>query len=203
MRPEGQPGRAQDFGGVPSYSGHFLLESGLHSETWLDLDALFVDPLVLAPQLSALAELVAKHDITAVCGPLLGGAFVAHALATQLGLRFYLAERIAASPGGGLFEAAYRLPYAQRQRAGQERFAVVDDVISAGSSVRATVNELSALGARTLVVGALLTLGQRAREHFAQSGVPVVAPASREFPIWEPSHCPHCRAGVPLQALPA
>jgi orotate phosphoribosyltransferase len=192
----------QDFGGLPSYHGHFLLESGLHAETWLELDSLFLDPRALSLRLAALADLVAAHDVTAVCGPLLGGAFVAHAVATQLRLRFYIAERIHSNPEEGLFEATYTLPYAQRHRARQERFAVVDDVISAGSSVRATVNELSSLGAQTVVVGALLTLGSRASEHFSQSGIPVIAPASREFSMWEPNHCPHCRAGVPLQSAP-
>lgn len=178
------------------------MESGLHAETWLELDSLFVDPQLLAPQVSALAELIAAHDVTAVCGPLLGGAFVAQAVATRLRLRFYVAERTRSQPERGLFEATYQLPKAQRRPAGQERFAVVDDVISAGSSVRATTHELSLLGAQTVVVGALLTLGSRAAEHFALSGIPVVAPQTREFAMWEPRHCPHCRAGMALHAAP-
>lgn len=196
------PPALQDFGGLPSYRGHFVLESGLHAETWLELDTLFIDPHALAPRVSALADLIASHDVTAVCGPLFGGAFVAHAIASRLRLRFYVAERVRSNPEDGLFEATYRLPPAQQARARQERFAVVDDVISAGSSVRATVNELSRLGARTVVIGALLTLGNRASEHFSPSGLPVIAPASSEFPMWEPGDCPHCRTGVPLQSAP-
>jgi orotate phosphoribosyltransferase len=182
--------------------GHFLLESGLHAEEWLDLDTLFLDPQSLAPKIEALAERIAQHRISAVCGPLLGGAFVAHAVATRLGVRFYFAERARSNPQDGLFQAAYRLPGSQRERAASERFAVVDDAIGAGSSVRATVNELASLGAQTAVVGALLTLGSRAENHLAQLGIPMVALASKEIAMWEPERCPLCRAGTLLQSAP-
>ena len=182
--------------------GHFLLESGLHTTTWLDLDNLFVDPKILAPQIVALARLIARHQISAVCGPLLGGAFVAQAIALQLGVRFYFAERVKSNPHDGLFQAEYRLPASQRTRAATERFGVVDDVISAGSAVRATVAELSSLGAPTLVVGSLLALGSTGVSHLTQLGIPVVALSSREVAMWEPKLCPQCKSGVPLHPVP-
>ena len=190
------------FGALPVRQGHFLLESGLHARTWIDLDTLFIDPRALAPQVQALAALLAPHGVTAACGPLLGGAFVAQAVAQCLGVRFYVAERLNAVGAAGLFAAQYRLPGTQRLLAPRETFAIVDDVISAGSSVRAVADDLATLGARTAVVGALLLLGPRAAIHFAASGVPVVAPASQAFEAWTPQECPHCRAGVAL-TLPA
>jgi len=187
--------------GLAGRQGHFLLESGLHTATWLDLDSLFLDPQSLAPHIAALAALVSKHQISAVCGPLLGGALVAQAIALQLGARFYFAERVRSNPEDGLFNAEYRLPKSQRERAATERFAVVDDVIGAGSAVRATVSELSSVGASTLVVGALLTLGSRAGSHLAQLGIPIVALGSKEIAMWEPELCPHCQAAIPLQSV--
>jgi len=187
--------------GLPVREGHFLLESGLHAEAWIDLDTLLLEPEALKPQIAALAALVSKHGISAVCGPLVGGAFVAQALALQLGIRFYFAERVQSNPQAGLFQAAYRLPNSQRNRAAAERFAVVDDVIGAGSAVRATVNELASLGAPTMVVGALLTLGSRAQGHFTRQGIPVVALGSKEIAMWEPDRCPRCQAGIPLHSV--
>ena len=186
---------------LPIDRGHFLMESGLHADTWINLDALFIEPARLAGEVDALARLLAPHAPTAICGPLLGGAFVAQAVATRLGLRFYVVERSPANPEAGLFQAVYRLPAGQRSHAAHERFAVVDDVISAGSSVRATVAELSAVGASVVVIGSFLCLGERAVTHFASKGIPVVAPARRDFSMWEPGQCPHCRAGVPLQRI--
>lgn len=187
--------------GLAVRDGHFLLESGLHAASWIDLDSLFVDPKALAPHVAALAALISEHRITAVCGPLLGGAFVAQAVATHLGVRFYYAERVESNAEGGLFQAVYRLPGSQRERAAKERFAVVDDVIRAGSSVRATVKDLASLGASTAVVGALLTLGSRAGTHLAQLGIPVVALGSKEIDMWEPARCPRCQAGMPLHSV--
>ncbi len=184
---------------LPIRHGHFLLESGLHSDVWIDLDAWFVDLQKIEPDIAALAELIQQHDVTAICGPLLGGAFVAQALASRLGLHFYCTESFRPSDGNGLYQAVYRLPKGQRKQAAGERVAVVDDVISAGSSVRATVAELEEAGASVQVVGALLLLGNKATEHFSKHRIPVVAPAMRAFEMWEPNSCPLCKAGKPLQ----
>jgi orotate phosphoribosyltransferase len=62
---------------LPAREGHFRLESGLHTDVWITLDALFVSPLDLAPLITALAARLKAHTVSAVCGPLLGGAFLA------------------------------------------------------------------------------------------------------------------------------
>ena len=186
-------------GGVPCRRGHFALESGLHADTWLELDALIVDPRALQPRIDALAALVAPHRPTAICGPLLGGAFVAQALAITMGLRFYPTERVAdVGPADGLFAAAYRVPSGLRASLAGARCAVVDDAISAGSSVRASIAALEEGGASIVGVGALLVLGTRAVDHFAARGVPLVAAHRVPFESWTPADCPHCLAGVPL-----
>lgn len=184
--------------GLPSRRGHFLLESGYHTDLWLTLDALFVSPQDLAPQVATLAERLRFYGITAVCGPLLGGAFLAQALATHLGLRFYFTQP-APQTDSGLFKAVYRLPSELGRRVGGERIALVDEVISAGSSVRATAAELNAAGAETVVVGTLLCLGRQAIDHFAALGIPLVTLAQQDFNLWPPDQCPLCRRGVGLE----
>ncbi len=184
---------------LPAREGHFLLESGYHTDLWLTLDAMFVDPAAVAPLLDGLAAMLLRHRPTAVCGPLLGGAFLAQALATEMGVRFYHAEPAPGPTDGGLFRAAYRLPAALRERAAGERVAVVDDVICAGSSVRATAAALEAAGASVVAVGAPLVLGEAAVSHFAQRGIPVEALGRRPFHLWPPEACPLCRGGAPLE----
>jgi len=185
--------------GVPARRGHFVLESGYHTNVWLSLDALFVDPAAVAPHVAALADQLRPHAPTAVCGPLLGGAFLAQALATQMGLRFYVAQPAPSIADGSLFSAVYDLPADQRHRITGERVALVDEVISAGSSVRATDAALTGAGATTVVVGSLLVLGDRAVEHFAARGVPLVALARQAFTLWPPTACPLCAAGTLLE----
>jgi orotate phosphoribosyltransferase len=187
---------------MPARRGHFLLESGYHAELWITLDALFVDPAAIAPSVSALADRLRSHAPTAICGPLLGGAFLAQALATALGARFLVVEP--APPDGGegasaMFAARYRLPPGQRARARGERVAVVDDVISAGSSVRAAIAALAEAGASIVAAGALLVLGDAGRSHLAAQGIPLEMLGHRAFSVWPPAECPRCRAGAPLE----
>ena len=183
---------------LPARRGHFLLESGYHTDLWFTLDALFVAPHEIAPQVASLAEMLRPYSISAVCGPLLGGAFLAHAVAAQMGIRFYFSEPAPLKTDGGLFAAEYRLPPELRRRVRNERIAVVDDIISAGSSVRATVSELTAAGASTVVVGAIVLLGDQATEHFS-ARVPPVALAREKFNLWAPAECSLCRTGARLE----
>ena len=187
------------FNALPARQGHFLLESGYHTDLWLTLDALFVSPQRLAPLDTELASRLRAHGTGAVCGPLLGGAFLAHAVATALDVDFYFAEPVASGAPSGLFEAQYRLPAELHRRLSGARVAVVDDVISAGSSVRATAAALSAAGATTVAIGTILLLGAVARDHFASLGVPLEALEQRDFALWQPATCPLCRAGAPLE----
>jgi orotate phosphoribosyltransferase len=190
---------ADILGALPARQGHFLLESGYHTDLWLTLDALFVDPLSVLPLVAALGDRLRPHGVSAVCGPLLGGAFLAHALAMRLGVGFFYTESRPVSARAGLFTAEYRLPSEQELRVQGQRVAVVDDVISAGSSVRATVLALTAAGASVVVVAAFLALGDAAIVHFTERGVPVETLQRREFAVWEPGDCPLCLEGRPLE----
>src|SRR6266851_793895 len=57
--------------------GHFRLESGHHANLWLDLEGLFVQPARLRPFVNGLARTLRPHKVAGVCGPLVGGAFLA------------------------------------------------------------------------------------------------------------------------------
>lgn len=184
---------------LPSRQGHFLLESGYHTDLWLTLDALFVDPAAIAPYVAALAGRLRAHAPTAICGPLLGGAFLAQAIAVALGARFFVTEPAPAAASAALFSARYRLPPGQLAHVRGERVAVVDDVISAGSSVRATIAALEDGGAAIAAAGALLVLGDVGRAHLAARGIPVEALGDRALVLWPAADCPRCRDGLPLE----
>ena len=110
----------------------------------------------LAPFTTRLADQLAAADAPqAVCGPLLGGALVAHAVATALDVGLYVAALVAPAFGAkGLYRTRYRVPDAVRDRLEGRTVAVVDDVVNAGSAARATIAELRAAGATVLAIGA-------------------------------------------------
>lgn len=193
------PGAAAFLELVAARRGHFRLESGYHGGLWLDLDALFADQARIAPFVAALAAALRPHDVTAVCGPLIGGAFLAQLVAQALGAEFSFTERALPSPSGALYGARYRLPSAFATRLRGARVAIVDDVMSAGSSLRATYAELAAHGARPVVAGALLVLGDAGAGYFAERGLPVEAVARDRYELWPPDGCPLCAAAHPLE----
>lgn len=178
--------------------GHFRLESGHHTDIWLELELLYVEPERVRPLAVELAGRLPSADV--VCGPLVEGAFVALTVAAELGLEFAYAERIA-SGRGGLFPIEYRLPGALRERVRGRRVAVVNDVVAAGSAVRGTLADLRACGAEPVALGALLVLGDAAGHLTAEHGVPLVSLESQEHAEWEPDACPLCEAGIPLADL--
>jgi orotate phosphoribosyltransferase len=173
--------------------GHFLLESGHHGDLWLELDPLFLRPARLERFAAELGRRLAEHGIEAVCGPLTGGAFLAQMVAARLDLAFTWTERA----GSG-----YRIPDALRGELSGREVAIVDDVINAGSATRATLDQLRACGARTVAVGALLTLGTAAAELAEREGLALETLATLPNTLWPPGECPMCAAGRPPLTRP-
>lgn len=184
---------------LPARKGHFRYESGHHGDLWLDVERIFLRPHAVRPFAAELARRLSAHGIEAVCGPLVGGAFLARMIAEELDAEFWFAERIAHPEGEGLYPITYRIPEVLRERARGRRFAVVDDVINAGSAIRATVADLESCGGMPVVMGALLILGNANSELAADRNLCVESLSQQENTLWNASQCPLCKAGVPLE----
>jgi orotate phosphoribosyltransferase len=177
--------------------GHFRLESGHHSQLWLDLDPLFADPRRVDPFVAGLSSLLRLYNLDGVCGPLLGGAFLAQLVAHALEVEFYFTERVIAQPSSGMYRAGYRLAPGLGSRIQGKRIGLVDDVMSAGSALRGTYGEIQTHGAVPVVAGALLVYGSTGADFFSRHSVPVEAVARDEYEMWLPAECPLCAGGRP------
>jgi orotate phosphoribosyltransferase len=184
---------------VSGRSGHFRLESGHHSSLWLDLDPLFSSARRIDSFVTDLVTAIGPHDAEVICGPLVGGAFLAQLVAQSMAVEFAFTERVIASNESGLYPASYRLPPAFRDRLAGKRVAIVDDVMSAGSALRGTYEALQYCDAVPVVTGALLVLGSAGVDFFAERNIPVVALARDKFDLWLPGNCPLCAADLPLE----
>jgi len=183
---------------VPRRVGHFVFESGHHGDVWLELELLFSNPARLRRLAEALADRLRPHEATAVCGPLVEGAFVALMVAPLLGVPFSYSQPVRERDAAGLFPVSYTLPASlQRELAGR-RVAIVNDVINAGSAVRGTLAALRQCGARPVAIGTLAVYGESAGRLAGAHGIPLETLASFPSRIWEPSACPQCARGVPL-----
>lgn len=146
-----------------------------------------------------LAARLAQHGIDAVCGPMLGGAFLAQSVASTLGIEFYYAERFAPPSGDALFAVEYRLPPSITHLVQGKAFAVVDDAISAGSAIRGTITTLQTAGAKVVAVGALIVMGDNAARYCQEQGFALESITHLPYEVWLPSECPQCAEGLPLQ----
>jgi orotate phosphoribosyltransferase len=181
--------------------GHFRYESGYHGELWLDLDRLFFEPRRLTPLVRELAAKLKRHEVEACVGPIAGGAFLAQTIAAELGTEFAYAEPGPSASDEALFSVAYRLPATVARLLRGKRVAIVDDVVNAGSAVRGTLSALVGAGAKPAVAGALLALGDAARQFLVENGLKLESLAALDNPLWEPENCPLCARGAPLDAV--
>lgn len=171
---------------MPARRGHFAYASGHHGDLWLDLDTLFVSPRRLQPYVAELASQLTPHGLEVVCGPLTGGAFVAQAIAAELGIAFCWTSA-----------GSYELPPAFAPVVARRRVAIVDDAINAGSAVTGTALALRSSGAHVTVVGSLLLLGDP-----PDLGAPVEHLAALPNALWTLADCPLCDCDTPLDPPP-
>ena len=174
--------------------GHFVYESLHHGDLWLDLDALFVDARRARSWASVLAHRVVACRPEIVCGPLVGGAFVAQSIAAEIGAGFAFAERLTSEAG----PVRYHIPESLRGALHGRRVLLVDDAVNAGSAWRSTLTDLLGCGGELAGFASLLTLGDAAAQIAQQHGAPLYTLASLERGMWASEECPLCRAKVPL-----
>jgi orotate phosphoribosyltransferase len=178
--------------------GHFEFESGLHGTLLLDVDALISHPKAISYALNQLARDTRSSDAQVVCGPMNGGAIIGFALAERVGIDFVASQRAETAETSGLFRYQYLLraePGWLRNR----RVFVVDDVINAGSAVRATLEALDLIGARPVGLGAVVTLGDAAKQLAQARELPLFRVATAPTTLWRPDECPMCATGQPFE----
>jgi orotate phosphoribosyltransferase len=180
---------------VTTRRGHFRMESGYHTDSWMDLETLCLHPNTIQPFAIQLADRLRGYRVDAVCGALNEGAFVSLLVACALDCDFFYTERFADSAAAELFPVRYRLPRPLRVVAPGRRVAVVNDVISAGSAVRGTIDDLRSLGANVVVVGSLLAIGDTFTAYAREHAMPLEALSHTDGTVWRPDECPLCRAG--------
>ena len=160
--------------------GHFLLTSGMHSPYYLQCARVLMEP-ARATRLSA--ALIAKLrralpglSVDAVVAPALGGVVLGYELARQLGVHSLFVER-----EGGRF--ALRRGFAlERGR----RVLLAEDVVTTGVSSRECMACVVAEGA--VVVAATCLIDRSGGR--ADLGVPLVALAELDLPIYPPDRLP-------------
>jgi len=130
--------------------GHFILSSGLHSDTYMQCARVLMNPNIASKLCSALAQkIIAKMGLNAfdiVVSPAMGGVVVGYEMAKQLNLTSIFCERV-----NGVFE--FRRGFELLQNL---RVLVVEDVITTGKSSLETFDLIRRCGAKIIAEACLV-----------------------------------------------
>lgn len=165
-------------------SGHFVLTSGRHSDTYVQCARVLEDP-ALTTDLAreAVSRLPEDLEIDLVAAPAVGGLIFGFAVAQALGKRFIFTER---ENGTMVFRRSFTVPSGAR-------VLVAEDVVTTGGSVNEVCELVESAGG---VVVAVVSLIDRGGERvFKQPFYPLLA-----LPVasWHADECELCETGVEI-----
>ena len=163
-------------------SGHFLLSSGLHSDTYVQKARILERPQDTMALVRDIASWYERVDV--VLAPAVGAIALGFAVALETGARSVFAER----EDGRM---ALRRGFAIEPG---ERTLVVEDVVTTGESAGEVWTLAGDLGAERLGVAALIDRTSSAPPF------PLRAVLRVDAGTWNAKDCPLCRDGVPFDA---
>ena len=170
---------------APVRQGHFLLSSGMHSPSFVELEPIVQDPALAASIVKPLAELFRGEDphvVISASGP---DAILGFELARQLGARAVFAD-------GPIGQRSMR--HAFKIKPG-ERVVVLIGVIVTGDSARELIRLAQSDGGRVVGVGVLVDRSGARLE----VGAPIEALSVVDLEMYFAPVCPLCAAGRPLE----
>jgi orotate phosphoribosyltransferase len=163
-------------------TGHFLLSSGKHSDTYVEKARVFESP----PDTLRLAEEIASwyRAVDVVVSPAVGALPLGFAVALAADARFLYTERVDD-------RMAFRRGFALHPG---ERVVVVEDVVTTGGSAAEVHDLVAGGGGEPLGVAALVD------RSIGEVRFPLRAVVRIDARAVDPVHCELCAAGVPLES---
>lgn len=166
-------------------SGHFQLRSGLHSNQYFQGALVLQHTLIAAKLCAALAAAWRTAGIETVISPAIGGIVVGQEIGRALGVRAIFAEKD--DDSNLLLRRGFSL------RPG-ENVLVAEDVITKGGRVQQTIDLVRAYGANVVGVATLVDRSGGSVDF----GIPHTSLLRLDLPTFDPSDCPMCRQGQPI-----
>src|SRR3954466_13164220 len=152
--------------------GHFVLRSGLHSRQYFQCALLLQHTGIAADLCARLADRLRAYPCDSVISPALGGIIVGQEVGRSLGKRHIFAEK----DGGAL---VLRRGF---QISPDEKFIVVEDVVTRGGRVQETIDIVRAHGAMVSAVGVIVDRSGESKPDFGCPFVSLVEMTVENFP---------------------
>ena len=153
-------------------NGHFVLRSGLHSRQYFQCALLLQHTEVAAKVCGWLADKVRQFDCDAVISPALGGIIVGQEVGRSLGKRHIFVEK---DEGKLVLRRGFQiLP--------NEKFVVVEDVVTRGGRVQETIDIVRAHGGIVSAVGVIVDRSGATKPDFSCPFVSLIEMNVETFP---------------------
>jgi orotate phosphoribosyltransferase len=152
--------------------GHFVLRSGLHSRQYFQCAILLQHTDIAAQVCGQLADKLRQFDCDTVISPALGGIIVGQEVGRSLGKRHVFVEK---EDGKLVLRRGFQLPP-------NEKFIVVEDVVTRGGRVQETIEIVRARGGIVSAVGVIVDRSGDAKPDFGCPFVSLVQMNVETFP---------------------
>ena len=152
--------------------GHFILRSGLHSRQYFQCALLLEHTEIAAKICGWLADKLRNFDCDAVISPALGGIIVGQEVGRALGKRHIFVEK---EDGKLVLRRGFQI-------SPDEKFIVVEDVVTRGGRVQETIDIVRGLGGIVSAVGVIVDRSGDAKPDFKCPFVSLVEMTVENFP---------------------
>jgi orotate phosphoribosyltransferase len=152
--------------------GHFVLRSGLHSRQYFQCAILLQYADIAARVCGQLANKLRKFDCDTVISPALGGIIVGQEVGRSLGKRHIFVEK---EEGKLVLRRGFQiLP--------DEKFIVVEDVVTRGGRVQETIDIVRAHGGVVSAVGVIVDRSGETKPDFGCPFISLIEMSVENFP---------------------
>ena len=136
--------------------GHFILRSGLHSREYFQCAILLQHTDIATKVCGWLADKLREFDCDTVISPALGGIIVGQEVGRSLGKRHIFVEK---EDGKLVLRRGFQI-------APNEKFIVVEDVVTRGGRVQETIDIVRANGGIVSAVGVIVDRSGKVKPNF-------------------------------------
>jgi orotate phosphoribosyltransferase len=157
--------------------GHFVLRSGLHSREYFQCALLLQHTDIAAKVCGWLADKLRDFDCDTVISPALGGIIVGQEVGRSLGRRHIFVEK---DEGKLVLRRGFQI-------SPNERFVVVEDVVTRGGRVQETIDIVRAHRGLVSVVGVIVDRSGATKPYF---GCPFVSLIEMNMEIFPADNLP-------------
>lgn len=165
-------------------NGHFLLSSGLHSDSYVQCALLLQYPGDAEAVGAAIAEALDEFAADKVLSPAIGGIVIGQEVARALSIPHQFVEKQNGVP-------TLRRGFSLKKG---ERVVVVEDVVTTGRSTKEVIELARSMGAIPVAVGSIIDRSAGK----ADFDVPYRGLLKLDFKVYKSDECPLCEAGVSL-----